>query len=130
MPSVYVVDSDEAVRDSLQILLETYGYHVRSYGTRSSFLANVPGDGQGCVLIDWHEPMTFKQITARPILPQEWDMPIVLMKANLPPAEFTLPVNGVVGLLDKPIALDSLLNVLGQALPRAAPSPSVVGNYV
>ena len=48
---VHVVDDDEAMRDSLQWLLEGSGHRVRTYVDAASFLAAVgPQDG-GCVLL-------------------------------------------------------------------------------
>ena len=37
--TVYVVDDDEAVRDSLQWLLEGKGYRVRCFDSAESFLS-------------------------------------------------------------------------------------------
>jgi len=53
---VHVVDDDEAMRDSLQWLLEGSGHRVRTYADAASFLAAVgPQDG-GCVLLDVRMP--------------------------------------------------------------------------
>ena len=37
-PRVYIVDDDEAVRDSLSVLLEACAYQVRSFGMAQEFL--------------------------------------------------------------------------------------------
>ena len=51
-PIVCIVDDDEAVRDSLQVLLETVGYAARAFESGPEFLeACVTLDG-GCALID------------------------------------------------------------------------------
>ena len=36
--TVFIVDDDEAVRDSLRWLLEANGYRVRAYASAESFL--------------------------------------------------------------------------------------------
>ena len=46
--SIAVVDDDEAVRDSLQALLEANGYAVTAYGTAESFLQSYRPDQAGC----------------------------------------------------------------------------------
>src|SRR5215213_4246230 len=57
MPSiVHVVDDDEAVRDSLRALLESYGTAVRDYASASEFLLAIPARLEGCVLLDLHMP--------------------------------------------------------------------------
>ena len=50
--TVYVVDDDEAVRDSLQWLLEGQDFRVRSFESAESFLARYDPREIGCVLID------------------------------------------------------------------------------
>jgi nucleotide-binding universal stress UspA family protein len=45
-PIVYVVDDDEAVRDSLKLLLETHGIVVEAYRSSEEFARSyMPGDG-------------------------------------------------------------------------------------
>ena len=47
-PYVYVVDDDEAMRDSLSLLLETKGYVVKNFGSAPAFLAAAPSLPIGC----------------------------------------------------------------------------------
>jgi hypothetical protein len=43
-PNIYVVDDDEAVRDSLRVLLEAHGMVVEDYGSSEAFARGyVPG---------------------------------------------------------------------------------------
>lgn len=49
---VYVVDDDEAVRDSLQWLLESRGFHVRSFESAESFLARFDPKEIACLVVD------------------------------------------------------------------------------
>ena len=50
--SVYVVDDDEAMRDSLRWLLESAGYRVSSYSTAERFLAAFRRDHASCLVLD------------------------------------------------------------------------------
>ncbi len=50
--TVYVVDDDEAVRDSLQWLLEGKDYYVRCFESAESFLHRYDPREVACVLID------------------------------------------------------------------------------
>ena len=55
-PIVFLVDDDEAVRDSTQALLESYDMEVRSFPSAGAFLAAfVPGSA-GCLVLDIHMP--------------------------------------------------------------------------
>jgi FixJ family two-component response regulator len=49
---ICIVDDDDAVADSLQALLESFGFDVQSYGSGSEFLADDRHRAAGCLLID------------------------------------------------------------------------------
>jgi two-component system response regulator FixJ len=53
---VYVIDDDEAVRDSLSLLLETAGFRVRTFAGGAEFLAEVPRLEPGCLVVDVRMP--------------------------------------------------------------------------
>ena len=53
---IYIVDDDEAVRDSLQILTESYDYETEVFESGTAFLAAVEAIGSGCVLLDVRMP--------------------------------------------------------------------------
>ncbi|MBB6578835.1 response regulator transcription factor [Comamonas odontotermitis] len=50
--TVYVVDDDEAVRDSLQWLLEGKDYRVRCFDSAESFLARYDPREVACLIVD------------------------------------------------------------------------------
>src|SRR5208337_2460164 len=53
---VYIVDDDEAVRNSLSVLLATEGYAVRTFGSAPEFLAAASSLPAGCLIVDLHMP--------------------------------------------------------------------------
>ncbi|MFZ4625571.1 MAG: response regulator transcription factor, partial [Rhodoferax sp.] len=50
--TVYVVDDDEAVRDSLQWLLEGKDYRVRCFDSAESFLSRFDAREVACLIVD------------------------------------------------------------------------------
>lgn len=54
--TVFVVDDDEAVRDSLAAVLEAEGFAVETYGSGPDFLDAVDVRRRGCLLVDVHMP--------------------------------------------------------------------------
>ena len=50
--TIYVVDDDEAVRDSLQWLLEGKGYRVRCFESSEEFLNRFDPDEIACLFVD------------------------------------------------------------------------------
>ena len=53
---VYIVDDDDAVRDSLAVLLEARNYRVRSFGGAREFLQAVSELPRGCLIADIRMP--------------------------------------------------------------------------
>jgi len=56
VPVVYVIDDDDAVRDSLCMLLEHCGFAVRSYASSAAFLHDAPEVKNGSLLVDVNMP--------------------------------------------------------------------------
>ena len=50
--SIYVVDDDQAVRDSVQTLLEIYGYDVRCFASGEEFVRGFDGRSRACLVLD------------------------------------------------------------------------------
>lgn len=55
-PTVHVIDNDEAVRDSLRMMLEAEGFPVRAWGSPLTFLTEASLDQACCLLVDVHMP--------------------------------------------------------------------------
>lgn len=54
--TIFIVDDDEAVRDSLKLLLESHGCHVRDYGSTRDFFRDYRKGDRQCVVLDHHLP--------------------------------------------------------------------------
>jgi two-component system response regulator FixJ len=54
--TVFVVDDDQAVRESLRWLLESVGHSVETYESASAFLADHDGSRNGCLVLDVRMP--------------------------------------------------------------------------
>ncbi|WP_432797627.1 response regulator FixJ [Poriferisphaera sp. WC338] len=55
-PTVYVVDDDKAVRDSLKWLIESVGLQVKTYETAMEFLSDCEGMSAGALVVDVRLP--------------------------------------------------------------------------
>ena len=53
---VYVVDDDDALRDSLVWLLESAGYSAEAFGSAEEFLAEYVPDTAACLVLDLRLP--------------------------------------------------------------------------
>jgi FixJ family two-component response regulator len=54
--SVYVVDDDKALRDSLTSLFRSVGLQVKAFGSASEFLEQPPPDTPSCLVLDVRLP--------------------------------------------------------------------------
>jgi two-component system response regulator TtrR len=54
--TIYVVDDDEAMRDSLTWLLEGEGYQVTCFDSAESFLNSRSDEMRGCIILDVRMP--------------------------------------------------------------------------
>jgi two-component system response regulator FixJ len=89
---VHVIDDDDAVRDSLALLLDAAGIAARTYDSATAFLALAPSLGAGCVLTDVRMP----------------DLDGLALQRKLTEAGVTLPVIVMTGHGDVPIAVAAL----------------------
>jgi FixJ family two-component response regulator len=55
-PTIFVVDDDQAVRDSLRWLLESLRLKVETYGSAMEFLASEAANRPGCLVLDIRMP--------------------------------------------------------------------------
>src|SRR5271156_1053190 len=56
VPTVFIVDDDRDVRESLQELLESVGLRSKSFGTAKEFLSSPRSDGPSCLILDVRLP--------------------------------------------------------------------------
>jgi two-component system response regulator FixJ len=113
---VYVVDDDEAVRDSLKILLESYGMTVEDYASTEEFVRHrVPGRKE-CMILDLHLPGTSGlDFLASAQAPPE--MPVIAISGRADAAvRGRAKKAGVLAFLEKPLADDLLVALIRRAL--------------
>ena len=54
--TIFIVDDDEAVRDSLKLLLESHGCRVLDYRSTRDFFRDYRKGARQCVVLDHHLP--------------------------------------------------------------------------
>lgn len=55
-PTVFIVDDDQSIRESLALVLRLEGYRSRTFASGEEFLASCPADTAGCVIVDLRMP--------------------------------------------------------------------------
>lgn len=118
---IYVVDDDEAARNSLSLLLEARGYTVRSFAGAPQFLAAAPGLRPGCLIADIRMPdMDGLELQQR-LVERAVSFPLIVITGHgdVPLAVRAMKA-GAVDFIEKPFAADTILNSAAAALNRLA----------
>lgn len=113
---VCVVDDDEAVRDSMRILLESLGMEVTDFRSATDFLAQDGETDVGCLLLDLHMPgMTGLELLEH-LRDEGTRLPTIIITGRSDPVLRERAIRaGALALLDKPVDGDLLVSSLERA---------------
>jgi two-component system response regulator FixJ len=114
---IYVVDDDDAVRDSLEALLDNRGFKVKTFGSSKVFLERI-GDlsERACLLLDIRMPgMDGLEVLAR-VVERKLPLAIIMITghADVPTAVRAMKT-GAVDFIEKPFTQDTILNAVAKA---------------
>lgn len=115
-PRVFIVDDDEPLRTSVQLLLESSEFEVTTFDSAESFLDFAPQHDVGCVIADARMPGTSGLELLDVLRSHESGLMSILLTGH---ADTPLVVSamraGAVMVLDKPICENKLLEAIRQA---------------
>ena len=117
---IYIVDDDEAVRDSLRWLLEANGYTVRSYAGAEEFLTAYDPNQVGVLIADVRMPGMSGLELQETLIARKAPLPIVFITGHgdVPMAVSTMK-KGAVDFLEKPFNEADLRNIVAGMLSQA-----------
>jgi FixJ family two-component response regulator len=120
---VYVVDDDEAVRDSLTWLLESNGYLVRCHASAERFLQSLQSTDKStisCVILDVRMPgMSGLELQER-LISENLPMPISFITGHGDVAmAVTTMKKGAVDFIEKPFKENELCALVEKMLTKA-----------
>ncbi len=121
--TVYVVDDDEAVRDSLQWLLEGKDYRVRCFESAESFLSRYDAREVACLIVDVRMGgMTGLELQSR-LIEVGSPLPIVFITGHgdVPMAVDSMK-KGAMDFIQKPFKEDQLVTLVERMLDQAKDS--------
>ena len=118
--TVYVVDDDVDVRDSMRRLLESHGYRVEAYDSREAFIAKYDPNAIAVLLLDQRMPgMTGTEVQDH-LIARKATIPIIFMTGHgdVPMAVSTLK-KGAADFMQKPPQIELLLPQISRLLSEA-----------
>lgn len=115
--TVFIVDDDAAVRDSLVSLMESVGLNAESFGSSEAFLGAYDPSRSGCLLLDIVLPdMSGLELQAR-LAKVAIELPVVMMTGfgDIPLAVQAMKA-GAVDFIEKPFDKDAIVRCVRRAL--------------
>jgi FixJ family two-component response regulator len=119
VPTVFIVDDDSDVRQSLQDLLDSIGLQSRSFGTAQEFLSNPHSNGPACLILDVRLPGISGLDLQQELRRGKVSTPIIFLTAYADvPMSVRAIKSGAVEFLTKPFRAQDLLDAVQRSLAR------------
>ncbi|XUM20045.1 response regulator FixJ [Bradyrhizobium oligotrophicum S58] len=120
---VYVIDDDEAMRDSLNFLLDSSGFDVTLFENAEIFLGRLPTLNFGCVVSDVRMPGIDGIELLKRMKAAGSSFPILVMTGHgdVPLAVEAMKL-GAVDFLEKPFEDERLVAMIETAIQQAEPA--------
>jgi FixJ family two-component response regulator len=119
VPTVFVVDDDRDVQESLQELLESVGLHSQSFATAPEFLSSPRSDGPSCLILDVRLPGMSGLDLQHELKRGKVTIPIIFLTAHADvPMSVRAIKSGAVEFLTKPFRPQDLLDAVQRSLTR------------
>ena len=116
---IHVVDDDKSFRHAVARLLQATGYQVAHYDSGDHLLANLPGSGPGCILLDMRmSGLSGLELQDR-LSKLNSILPIVFLTGygSIPTSVQAIKA-GAEDFLSKPVSKHTLLEAVERALVR------------
>lgn len=117
--AVHIIDDDDAVRDSLAVLLEIRGVPVETYASAAAFLVALADGAEGCVVTDVQMPdMNGLELLAA-LRADGHTLPVIVATARSDRAMAAeVMAHGATALIEKPFTPDAFIAAVSKALEQ------------
>jgi len=117
--TVFIVDDDEGVRESIKDLVESVGLHAQSFPSAQEFLSSERRDGPSCLVLDVRLPGISGLDLQHRLRSAGVRIPIIFITGHADiPMTVTAMKSGAIEFLTKPFRDQDLLDVIQRALNR------------
>jgi FixJ family two-component response regulator len=118
-PTVFVVDDDRSVRDSLRRLITSVGMTAEVFPTAQAFLSTPRRDAPGCLILDVRLPGLSGLDLQRELVDTNATLPIIFLTGHGDiPMSVRAMKAGAVEFLTKPFRAQDLLDAIRNAIDR------------
>ena len=119
VPTVFIIDDDRGMRQSIQDLVESVGLRAESFATGGEFLKRKRTNDPSCLVLDVRLPQISGLDFQRQLAETGMQIPIIFVTAHGDvPMSVRALKSGAVEFLTKPFRDQDLLDAIQQALER------------
>ena len=116
-PVVFVVDDDPSVRRSLELLIESAGWHAETFAFAQEFLSCPRVAAPNCLVLDVNLPDLDGLELQKRVIAERSDMPIIFISGHGDvPMTVRAMKAGAMEFFTKPLGSEALLNAISQAI--------------
>ena len=118
--AIYIVDDDEAIRDSLNLLMESVGLNATCFASANAFLDGYDASKPGCLILDVRMPDISGLDLQRILNERQIQIPIVIITGHgdVPIAVRAMKA-GAMDVLEKPFNDQALLDAITNAVTKS-----------
>ena len=117
--TVFIIEDDVAVRDSLALLLGLKGYRTAIFGSAEDFLAAYRQDGPGCLVLDAKMDAPDDLVLQSHLASEGIELPTVIISGHGDAASARRALKaGAIDFLQKPLDEEQFLDAVAMALER------------
>jgi FixJ family two-component response regulator len=119
LPTVFIIDDDHGMRQSIQDLAESVGLQAECFATGQEFLSSKRNGGPGCLVLDVRLPQMSGLDFQRQLAETGVQIPIIFITGHGDvPMSVKAMKSGAVEFLTKPFRNQDLLDAIQQAIQR------------
>jgi len=119
-PTVFIVDDDAAIRDSLSLMIEQENIAVQSFESAEAFLDAYRPECRGCAIIDIRMPSMNGMELHEVLLKRNITLPVIFLTGHgdIPMSVRAIKA-GAVDFLTKPVTREKLLTSIRSAIQKS-----------
>jgi FixJ family two-component response regulator len=119
LPTVFIVDDDASVRQSIEDLLQSVGLQCECFASAQEFLSSEHGSGPSCLVLDVRLPGISGLDLQRELSKARLRIPVIFITGHADiPMTVKAMKSGAVEFLTKPFREQDLLDAINKSLAR------------
>ena len=120
VPLISIVDDDDSLRNSLDNLIRSVGFHAQGFSSAEAFLSSNQARHTACLILDMRLPGISGLELQRQIVAANWRIPIIFITSHADgDAQARALEAGAVDYLYKPFREEQLLNAIDAAIKHS-----------